>query len=277
MKLLNQLCSLVDDHKPMDVGGDEEESLHRVTALAWAAFQVLADHCVSWETQDSAILSSGLAQQVSGDGWEKGTEQCHSLLRTGTTGEWGWVGERHGTVPFSPQDRKGRLCFTYNARTHLHTTPLHDSLSLTHHSLTHHSLTRHSLTHHSLTCPYTPFPYIPLPLPYMPLPHTPLTYATPSHAPYICHSLTCHSLSLMYATPSHATPLHPTPRFQHCSLIICPVPWSDWWCLRVEHLRACKMHSLSSLGWPRVSWEEPSFPNLDASLNFSCCSLIRGI
>ena len=68
VKLLNQLCSLVDEHKPMDVGGEEEESLHRVTALAWAAFQVLADHCVSWETQDSAVLSSGLAQQVRGRG-----------------------------------------------------------------------------------------------------------------------------------------------------------------------------------------------------------------
>lgn len=65
VKLLDQLCSLVDDHKPVGMGGDEDEALHRVTSLAWAAFQVLADHCVSWETQDSPVLSSGLAQQVS--------------------------------------------------------------------------------------------------------------------------------------------------------------------------------------------------------------------
>lgn len=54
----------MDEQKPVDVGGDEDESLHRVTSLAWAAFQVLADRCVSWETQESAVLSSGLAQQV---------------------------------------------------------------------------------------------------------------------------------------------------------------------------------------------------------------------
>ena len=48
----------------MEVGGEEDESLHRVTSLAWAGFQVLADRCVSWETQQSAVVSSGLAQQV---------------------------------------------------------------------------------------------------------------------------------------------------------------------------------------------------------------------
>lgn len=64
VKLLDHLCSLVDSKKPLEVGGEEDESLHRVTSLAWAAFQVLADHCVSWETQNSVVLSSGLAQQV---------------------------------------------------------------------------------------------------------------------------------------------------------------------------------------------------------------------
>ncbi len=64
VRLLDQLCSLVDDQKPLEVGGDEDESLHRVMSLAWAAFQVLADHCVSWETRHSTVLSSGLAQQV---------------------------------------------------------------------------------------------------------------------------------------------------------------------------------------------------------------------
>lgn len=64
VKLLDRLCSLVDSQKPLEVGGEEDDALHRVTSLAWAAFQVLADHCVSWETQDSAVVSSGLAQQV---------------------------------------------------------------------------------------------------------------------------------------------------------------------------------------------------------------------
>ena len=64
VRLLDQLCSLVDDQKPLEVGGEEDESLHRVMSLAWAAFQVLADHCVSWETGHSTVLSSGLAQQV---------------------------------------------------------------------------------------------------------------------------------------------------------------------------------------------------------------------
>lgn len=55
----------MDEQKPsVEMAGDEDDSLHRVTSLAWAAFQVLADRCVSWETQDSAVLSSGLAQQV---------------------------------------------------------------------------------------------------------------------------------------------------------------------------------------------------------------------
>ena len=65
VKLLDHLCSLVDNQKSMEVGGEEDESLHRVTSLAWAGFQVLADRCVSWETQQSAVVSSGLAQQVS--------------------------------------------------------------------------------------------------------------------------------------------------------------------------------------------------------------------
>ena len=69
MRLLDQLCCLVDNQKPLEEVGeeddDEEENLHHVTSMAWAAFQVLADHCVSWESQDSGVLSSGLAKQVS--------------------------------------------------------------------------------------------------------------------------------------------------------------------------------------------------------------------
>ena len=64
VKLLDRLCSLVDSQKPLEVGGEEDDAMHRVTSLAWAAFQVLADHCVSWETQNSGVVSSGLAQQV---------------------------------------------------------------------------------------------------------------------------------------------------------------------------------------------------------------------
>lgn len=65
VKLLDRLCSLVvDGNRSLEVGGDEDEAMHRVTSLAWAAFQVLADRCVSWETENSAVVSSGLAQQV---------------------------------------------------------------------------------------------------------------------------------------------------------------------------------------------------------------------
>ena len=46
------------------VGHEEDEEEHRVTLLAWAAFQVLADRCVTWETQEVTVASSGLAQQV---------------------------------------------------------------------------------------------------------------------------------------------------------------------------------------------------------------------
>lgn len=71
VKLLDRLCSLVDDQKPLEElkGSEDEDSLHRVTSMAWAAFQVLADHCVSWESEDSAVLSSGLAKQVGGACW----------------------------------------------------------------------------------------------------------------------------------------------------------------------------------------------------------------
>ena len=73
VKLLDQLCSLSDLPKDSSFqgGGEEEEdeeegeAVHRVTALAWAAFQVLADHCVSWESRGRGFISSGLAQQVS--------------------------------------------------------------------------------------------------------------------------------------------------------------------------------------------------------------------
>ena len=64
VKLLDHLCSLTDAKKPLEVGGAADESLHRVTSLSWASFQVLAEQCVSWESQNTTTLSTGLAQQV---------------------------------------------------------------------------------------------------------------------------------------------------------------------------------------------------------------------
>ena len=74
VKLLDRLCSLVDDQKPLEElkGTEDEENLHRVTSIAWAAFQVLADHCVAWEAENSAVLSSGLAKQVGRTIWKGG-------------------------------------------------------------------------------------------------------------------------------------------------------------------------------------------------------------
>ena len=40
VKLLDRLCSLVDEQRPLEVGGEEDDAMHRVTSLAWAAFQV---------------------------------------------------------------------------------------------------------------------------------------------------------------------------------------------------------------------------------------------
>ena len=69
VKLLDELCSLSNLPQGASSGeieGEEEgEAVQRVTALAWAAFQVLADRCVSWETRSMGFISSGLAQQVS--------------------------------------------------------------------------------------------------------------------------------------------------------------------------------------------------------------------
>lgn len=64
VKLLDQLCSLMDAHRPIQTEGGEDEALQRVTVLAWAAFQVLAERCVSWEAGNVAAISSGLAHQV---------------------------------------------------------------------------------------------------------------------------------------------------------------------------------------------------------------------
>lgn len=74
VKLLDQLCSLSNSPTTCDIGKElkespeseeDSEAFQRVTALAWAAFQVLAERCVSWETRNVGFISSGLAQQVS--------------------------------------------------------------------------------------------------------------------------------------------------------------------------------------------------------------------
>ena len=75
VKLLDKLCCLSDLPKDPALPEDgeeqaedeeeQEEAVHRVIALAWAAFQVLADRCVSWEIKSNGFISSGLAQQVS--------------------------------------------------------------------------------------------------------------------------------------------------------------------------------------------------------------------
>ena len=91
VKLLDRLCSLVDSQKPLEVGGEEDDAMHRVTSLAWAAFQVLADHCVSWETQNSGVVSSGLAQQV-----REWTQSC-KLYPNSTAIFWHYI-----LFPFQP-------------------------------------------------------------------------------------------------------------------------------------------------------------------------------
>uniref|UniRef100_A0A1X7UQ08 HECT domain-containing protein n=1 Tax=Amphimedon queenslandica TaxID=400682 RepID=A0A1X7UQ08_AMPQE len=69
LKVLNELCNM--DTPPVGVAESEgdEEMLQRVTALAWAAFKVLADRCISWEElgngRSLGFISSGLAQQIS--------------------------------------------------------------------------------------------------------------------------------------------------------------------------------------------------------------------
>lgn len=69
VKLLDKLCSLShlpdEPSAPKQQEEERKEVLHRVTTLAWAAFQVLADRCVSWEDHSSQFISTGLAQQVS--------------------------------------------------------------------------------------------------------------------------------------------------------------------------------------------------------------------
>ncbi|XP_077996372.1 putative E3 ubiquitin-protein ligase HECTD4 [Glandiceps talaboti] len=66
VQLLDKLCSLGSDRGD---GNAETQSIRqRVSALAWAGFQVLANRCVSWETEEGSqdvLEHAGLARQVS--------------------------------------------------------------------------------------------------------------------------------------------------------------------------------------------------------------------
>ncbi|XP_063396384.1 probable E3 ubiquitin-protein ligase HECTD4 [Mytilus trossulus] len=64
--LLDKLCSLANYR----LDNKETQSTHqKVSAMAWAGFQVLANRCVMWETEDGShfeqLEHSGLARQVS--------------------------------------------------------------------------------------------------------------------------------------------------------------------------------------------------------------------
>lgn len=52
--LLDKLCSLANYR----LDNKETQSTHqKVSAMAWAGFQVLANRCVMWETEDGKIAS----------------------------------------------------------------------------------------------------------------------------------------------------------------------------------------------------------------------------
>ncbi|XP_059171920.1 probable E3 ubiquitin-protein ligase HECTD4 isoform X2 [Physella acuta] len=66
--LLDKLCSL-GSHRADGLGGETQSPRQKVSALAWAGFQVLASRCVKWENEDGSHVEelehSGLAKQVS--------------------------------------------------------------------------------------------------------------------------------------------------------------------------------------------------------------------
>ncbi|KAL8604631.1 hypothetical protein ACOMHN_013411 [Nucella lapillus] len=66
--LLDKLCSLAG-HPSDGLGVQSQSTRHKVSALAWAGFQVLANRCVKWEVEDASQVEelehSGLARQVS--------------------------------------------------------------------------------------------------------------------------------------------------------------------------------------------------------------------
>uniref|UniRef100_A0A2C9KB19 HECT domain-containing protein n=1 Tax=Biomphalaria glabrata TaxID=6526 RepID=A0A2C9KB19_BIOGL len=66
--LLDKLCSL-GNHRADGLGAEAQTPRQKVSALAWAGFQVLASRCVKWENEDGSQVDelehSGLAKQVS--------------------------------------------------------------------------------------------------------------------------------------------------------------------------------------------------------------------
>lgn len=49
--LLDKLCSL-GTHRSDGISSECQNTRQKVAALAWAGFQVLANRCVTWETED---------------------------------------------------------------------------------------------------------------------------------------------------------------------------------------------------------------------------------
>lgn len=66
--LLDRLCSL-GNHRADGIGAEAQTPRQKVSALAWAGFQVLASRCVKWENEEGPqgdeLEHSGLAKQVS--------------------------------------------------------------------------------------------------------------------------------------------------------------------------------------------------------------------
>lgn len=48
--LLDRLCSLANHRADMNM--ETQSTRQKVSAMAWAGFQVLADRCVMWETEE---------------------------------------------------------------------------------------------------------------------------------------------------------------------------------------------------------------------------------
>ncbi|KAK3804042.1 hypothetical protein RRG08_062412 [Elysia crispata] len=66
--LLDKLCSM-GNHRADGLGAETQTPRQKVSALAWAGFQVLASRCVKWENEEGSHVEelehSGLAKQVS--------------------------------------------------------------------------------------------------------------------------------------------------------------------------------------------------------------------
>ena len=58
--LLDKLCSLAG-HPSDGLGVESQTTRQKVSALAWAGFQVLANRCVKWEVEDGECWFKGIA------------------------------------------------------------------------------------------------------------------------------------------------------------------------------------------------------------------------